>query len=94
MKDFIVRVELHGAGDEPDVYEKLHEAMEDAGFSRKILSVGKVSYKLPTAEYSIYGDYTADTIFELVVTAVSDTGKKFDTLITETKEVHFKFRKG
>lgn len=50
MTSYTVRVELHGA--ESDEYEKLHDEMAKEGFEKVIL-IGSVYYKLPTAEYSL-----------------------------------------
>jgi len=49
MAGFTVRIELHNASGAD--YEKLHTAMEGAGFSRTIKGSDGVLYHLPTAEY-------------------------------------------
>ncbi len=54
MPQFITRVEMHGA--DAEHYAKLHAAMRDHGFSRKIISDDGTIYKLPTAEYNRNGE--------------------------------------
>lgn len=49
---FTVRVELHSATDEH--YEKLHEAMVRAGFSRELIIKDGPKLQMPTAEYRLY----------------------------------------
>ncbi len=62
MGDFLTRVELHG-GDSKD-YDKLHAAMESAGFKRSILADDRKVYPLPTAEYLIQGNYDRATLLQ------------------------------
>lgn len=49
MANFVVRVELHDATWED--YDKLHRAMELAGFSKTIVGDDGIHYELPPAEY-------------------------------------------
>ena len=59
MADFTVRIELHDASGEH--YEKLHGAMEKAGYRRYISGTFKGRpgiWQLPTAEY----DFTSSTM--------------------------------
>jgi hypothetical protein len=55
MANFLIRVELHG-GDSKD-YTKLHEVMENGGYSRSIKADGGRVFDLPTVEYVIFGNY-------------------------------------
>jgi hypothetical protein len=51
MPKYIVRIELHGAEGNGDIYEKLHVAMEAQGLSRTITGDDGNLWKLPTAMY-------------------------------------------
>lgn len=67
MTSFTTRVELHGAtGDD---YERLHEAMARAGFTRTIAGVdanGKSgTWHLPTAEYDLSSTSTCSQVRDL-----------------------------
>lgn len=69
MAKYIVRVELHGAGTNPEPYERLHEAMFDIGFDQFFRPYGDAheSYVLPTAEYfSNINILSVDEIFEQI----------------------------
>lgn len=55
MTNYTVRVELHDA--KGDDYEKLHKEMKVQGFSKRI-TIGGLTYELPTAEYSLRSDST------------------------------------
>jgi hypothetical protein len=59
MANFTVRIELHGASGEE--YEKLHTAMEKAGYRRYMSGTANGRpgiWQLPTAEY----DFTSSTM--------------------------------
>lgn len=54
---FTVRVELHGVHSDSEYYERLHDAMGQAGFKRSISFEGESeTYALPTAEYRYRSD--------------------------------------
>ena len=58
-KRFLVRVELKGENQkDSDLYEKLHKAMDNAGFVRYFIQSG-AKMPLPHATYKLKGDYTA-----------------------------------
>ena len=85
MSYFTVRVELHYAS-ETD-YEKLHAAMARQGFSRQIVGKDGRTYHLPTAEYSVRGNYTGDYVRQAAATAAASTGKKYAVLVTSGDSV-------
>lgn len=70
MSNFTVRIELHNASS--DDYEKLHEEMENAGFSRTITTESGAVHHLPAAEYSYSGKITTEEVRDLA----RDTAKK------------------
>jgi hypothetical protein len=82
MARFTVRVELHYA--DVDDYQRLHAAMERAGFTRTIAGTDGVKYWLPTAEYNVDGGDVSSTLTlaERVATLI---GKKFAVLVTESQ---------
>lgn len=84
MSAFITRVELHSPqqGD----YDKLHNAMEDAGFSRTIQWGGPPAYHLPTAEYIRVSDQTADQVLQLAVKAAASVRQTFGVLVCRSAE--------
>ena len=82
MASFITRVELHNAKAED--YEKLHEYMEEEGFSRTITSDDEVAYYLPTAEYELSGELTRSQILQKAKSAASKTTKSFCALVTQS----------
>lgn len=98
MPRFTTRVEIHGAqnGD----YEKLHESMEAAGFTRTITVKENrydpdleieievdVTYALPTAEYNYVTNNkktTQQNVLEKARNATSPLKKKFSILVTKS----------
>lgn len=80
MPRFTVRVELHQAHESD--YERLHEEMEDEGFRRTITDSKGVTFKLPTAEYNLEGEFTTDQANERAAAAAQRTGKRFWILVT------------
>lgn len=82
MPKFTTRVELHGASE--DDYETLHEAMEEAGFSRQITSSDGKTYYLPWAEYSREGGLSRDQVLATAKDAAAQTGRKYAVLVTES----------
>jgi hypothetical protein len=73
MPSFMTRVELHNATAAD--YEKLHEAMQAAGFLRVVRDVDGKWYHLPTAEYDRTGDYTTSQVLAHAKRAANSTGK-------------------
>ena len=85
MPRFTVRVELHGAEDEPDVYSELHAAMKGRNFSRTI-SFGNVRYELPSAEYTRSGDkLSGEQVLEDAKAAASEVWEVFSVFVTMTE---------
>src|ERR1700733_2131872 len=63
MSIFIIRVTLHGKDHSHQDYTRLHNAMGNSNYSRIITGFNGVRYHLPTAEYTITGINTADSIY-------------------------------
>jgi hypothetical protein len=82
MTSFITRVELHK--EQPSDYDTLHASMIKMGFSRLIISNDNISYRLPTAEYNISGNFTRGEVLDKAKEAVKDTGKNAYILVTES----------
>lgn len=80
MSAFTTRIELHDNASYWD-YARLHEAMEENGFSRYIVSTSGVKYHLPEAEYYSLGTNRAEVLF-LAKTAAKTTGNSFSVLVT------------
>ena len=80
MASFTTRVELHNTSD----YQKLHEEMEQRGFSREIKSSDDVWYHLPTAEYDISGNFTRGDVLDKAQAAIDAIKKKGMILVTES----------
>ncbi|MBV8097948.1 MAG: hypothetical protein JOZ31_02210 [Verrucomicrobia bacterium] len=86
MPRFTVRVELHGAEDDREVYDRLHSTMKKHGFSRTI-SFGNVRYELPSAEYNRTGDsLIGKDVLEDAKAAAEEVWEDFAILVTQTQE--------
>jgi len=81
MANFTVRVELHQA--EWTDYEKLHAAMEQKGFSRRIKSDDGKTYHMPWAEYNGTGNLTSAQVRDVAREAANSTGKQNAVFVTE-----------
>lgn len=81
MSNFTTRIELHGAT--VAEYEKLHSAMQKAGFSRTILSNKGQTHILPTAEYICSGQ-SLDQVLSTAGKVASTTDKTYSILVSET----------
>lgn len=85
MSQFITRVELYGAKGED--YDRLHTAMGNRGFSRKITSTDNKLYFLPTAEYLRYATtLTAEEVLKDARGAAATVSPRFGVLVVETEE--------
>ncbi|MGK8887536.1 hypothetical protein [Burkholderia gladioli] len=84
MAHFITRVVLHGKNHDHPNYKTLHDAMEAAGFSRKIKDeeTGKW-YHLPPAEYSIFANATRFSIRDKAVAIADKVDIANGVLVTE-----------
>jgi hypothetical protein len=80
MASYLVRVELHDAT-WPDDYNTLHEAMHQAGFDHRLRADNGRYYRLPTAEYSIEGNYTVENVREAANQAAATTGRSRAVLV-------------
>ncbi|HEY4272030.1 MAG TPA: hypothetical protein VGM65_08490 [Candidatus Udaeobacter sp.] len=85
MSYYITRVELHYATYED--YENLHGAMQRAGFSRFIVGDDGETYRLPTAEYVIVGDYDIASVKRAAAEAAATTRKQFAVVVTKGASV-------
>jgi hypothetical protein len=85
MPRFTVRVELHDAEYEPDIYGELHEAMAERKFSRQ-LTIDGVTYELPPAEYTRRADsLPGSKILKDAVDAAGEVWEDFSVLVTVTE---------
>ncbi len=73
MTSFIVRVEMHHAITEA-IYNQLHAAMEQAGFTRKIKADDGIWYWLPTAMYICTFGGDASAVMLAAAKAAATTG--------------------
>jgi hypothetical protein len=87
MKQFLTRVELHGAG--KDDYLTLHGEMERLKFRRTIRAVNGLDYQLPTTEYSSFGNITAAEVASVAKQAANQTGKSSSVISVEYAEAVF-----
>ncbi len=84
MASFIVRIVLHSKPPEHADYDKLHDAMEDTGFSRQIDNdEDGVWYHLPPAEYIIEGSYTLPQVCNKAKAAAKSVDPKYGILTAE-----------
>lgn len=79
---FTVRIELHKIAPDHEVYNILHEEMENAGFLRTIKGNDGAVYNLPHGEYNIVGNYTAEHVFQKAKNAASLTEKEYSVIVT------------
>lgn len=89
MAKYIVRVELHGAGTNPEPYDELHQFMHKFGF-RKSLPVDGGSYPLPPAEYYIeHGSFEVVSEYAHTSASVATSGIRmgYEILFSELKSV-------
>lgn len=81
---FTVRVELLNIEYDNSAYSILHQAMEDAGFTKTIKGSDGAVYNLPPAEYNYVGTKTAEEILDLAGSATLKTKHKSAILVTES----------
>jgi hypothetical protein len=81
MKQFITRIELHGASESD--YQKLHHLLGTAGFSRTIIADDGTEFHLPPAQYSSCGE-SSPQVRETARQAARMVGKPFAILVSET----------
>ena len=86
MTTFIVRIELHPSDSEKN-YSDLHRAMENSGFSRIYTDRTGIRYHLPSSEYCLKADSSADAVRDLSQAAVSKVTDHFMVLVSETKQI-------
>jgi hypothetical protein len=87
MPNYLVRVELHGAEDQRDVYDQLHEAMEAGGYLRTI-QMNKGTRKLPNATYS-RGNVSLDgeTVTNQVAEIVASVWKEHSIVVADWNDL-------
>lgn len=83
MAKYTVRVELHDAG--YDDYVNLHAFMERQGFERFITDSNGITYRLPTAEYSMAGNGDKYAVLAKAELAAKQTGKRYMVLVTASE---------
>lgn len=83
MSFFLVRVELHKGASED--YDKLHSAMQKAGFHVRVTDKGK-TFHLPTAEYAVNSERSTSQILEAAKQAAITTRKEFCAVIVKCAE--------
>ncbi|QTP32602.1 MULTISPECIES: DUF2622 domain-containing protein [Burkholderia] len=84
MAKFTTRVVLHGVEEsDTETYDKLHEAMEKAGFLRKIFGSDDKWYDLPPAEYNLDADLTCAAVRDKARAAANSVWKDNGVLTTE-----------
>lgn len=73
MADFVARVELHGVKHDSAIYDLLHDAMEERGFSRDIRGKNG-TYEMPHATYDYEGTDSLDVVLAKAVAACAAVG--------------------
>lgn len=84
MAIFTVRVELRGANWE--TYEKLHNQMRLAGFSKEVTGYDGVSYQLPDAEYVAEKNFTIERVRDEVINIARSLNHDPGVLVSETTQ--------
>jgi hypothetical protein len=79
----MTRIELHDAKWVED-YNKLHLAMQEAGFSKTIKGSNGSTYELPTAEYYLDGNYELQDVLSMGKKAATTVGKKYSIITSQT----------
>lgn len=87
MAMFMVRVELHRASGAD--YDDLHEAMEDAGFTRTVKGTNDNRYQLPTAEYDFEGNYSPSLVHDAAKRAAESTGCDSAVMVSQYTNLTF-----
>jgi len=87
MATFIVRVELHANPDytHPN-YEKLHTAIEKAGFSRHLHPSAEPWYKLQTGTYRMEGNHSLETVLDLAKNAANSVDTNNSVIAMEMEK--------
>ena len=87
MANFIVRVELHAKTDfTHPIYEKLHAAIEKAGFTRKLHPDAESWYKLQTGTYKMEGNHTLEKVLELAKNAADSVDTNNSVIAMEMEK--------
>lgn len=81
MADYIVRVELHS--EQPGDYTKLHEQMENIGFSRYVRIAG-INYHMPHATYLITTALTVAQVGAAAEAATKAVGRNAGVVAAQT----------
>jgi hypothetical protein len=81
MNRFTVRVELHNAA--ATDYERLHEAMRLAGFTRTISwDSENITYRLPWGEYNYTKESESNAVLSLAKGVAATVSQSFEILVT------------
>jgi hypothetical protein len=80
MPRYVIRVELH---EEDADYDRLHQAMEEAGFAREIVSSRGGRYRLPRATYRRVSDETSQEVLARAKRAARTVWNDFGVIVTE-----------
>jgi hypothetical protein len=85
---FVVRVELKDVPESKanEVYEKLHDAMAAAGYSKRIKGGNQKWYKLPDATYVTYKQDEIANIREEVKAITETTKHRAGIIVFDSKE--------
>lgn len=86
MSTFIIRIELH-ASDSHQAYSAVHDAMQDAGFSRLYRDSDGLRYHLPASEYCMTSAISAEAIRDLAAAAAAKVTTVFMLLVSETTRI-------
>lgn len=82
MRNFTVRVELHGA--EWEDYDALRMEMEAEGFASVVRGSGGGVYALPAGEYARSGELTPAQVLARARRAAGRTAFSYAVLVTES----------
>jgi len=86
MSTFIVRIELHPS-DKEQAYSAVHDAMTSAGFSRIYRDDGGLRHHLPTGEYCMTANSSAEVIRDLARGAAQKVTTLFMLLVSDTTRI-------
>ena len=81
MPNFMTRVVLHDAGSDREIYEELHQYMEEEGFTR-LLQADLGERQLPDAmyDYRTNEEITSAQVRDRAKAAAAKTGKRHAVL--------------
>jgi hypothetical protein len=86
MTTFIVRIELHPS-DKDQAISAVHDSMKSAGFSRIYRDYDGIRYHLPSSEYCIALNSTAEAVRDIAAAAATRVTTHFMILVSETARI-------